>query len=158
MRFDRKQQNSIKQLSFNKVIIKKKTVIGSCAVLCLVVQSCQILCDPMDCSPPGSFVHEDSPDKNTQVGCHALLRGSSQSRDQTWVSHITGGSFTIRATREAQQDQRILLLLLLSRSSRVRLCATPEMAAHQAPPSLGFSRQEHWSGLPFPSPMHEGEK
>ena len=32
---------------------------------------------------------------------------------------------------------------------------TPQMAAHQAPPSLGFSRQEHWSGLPFPSPMHE---
>ena len=32
------------------------------------------------------------------------------------------------------------------------------MAAHQAPPSLGFSRQEHWSGLPFPSLMHESEK
>ena len=32
------------------------------------------------------------------------------------------------------------------------------MAAHQAPPSLGFSRQEHWSGLPFPSPMSESEK
>ena len=32
------------------------------------------------------------------------------------------------------------------------------MAAHQAPPSLGFSRQEHWSGLSFPSPMHESEK
>ena len=32
------------------------------------------------------------------------------------------------------------------------------MAAHQAPPSLGFSRQEHWSGLPFPSPMRESEK
>ena len=32
------------------------------------------------------------------------------------------------------------------------------MAAHQAPPSLGFSRQEHWSGLPFPSPVHENEK
>ena len=32
------------------------------------------------------------------------------------------------------------------------------MGAHQAPPSLGFSRQEHWSGLPFPSPMHESEK
>ena len=42
--------------------------------------------------------------------------------------------------------------------SHVRLCATPEMAAHQAPPSLGFSRQEHWSGLPFPSPMHETAK
>ena len=32
------------------------------------------------------------------------------------------------------------------------------MAAHQAPPFLGFSRQEHWSGLPFPSPTHESEK
>ena len=39
----------------------------------------------------------------------------------------------------------LLLLLLLSHFSRVR------------PPSLGFSRQEHWSGLPFPSPMHESE-
>ena len=49
----------------------------------------------------------------------------------------------------------LLLLLLLSRFSRVRLCAIPEMAAHS---SLWFSRQEHWSGLPFPSPMHESEK
>ena len=52
----------------------------------------------------------------------------------------------------------LLLLLPLSRFSHVRLCATPQTAAHQAPPSLGFSRQEHWSGLPFPSPMHEIEK
>ena len=51
-----------------------------------------------------------------------------------------------------------LLLLLLSRFSCVRLCATPQTAAQQAPPSLGFSRQEHWSGLPFPSPVHESEK
>ena len=50
------------------------------------------------------------------------------------------------------------MLLLLSRFSRVRLCATPETEAHQASPSLGFSRQEHWSGLPLPSPMHESEK
>ena len=55
-------------------------------------------------------------------------------------------------------SELLLLLLLLSRFSRVQLCATPEMAAHQAPPSLGFSRQEHWSGLPFPSPTHESEK
>ena len=46
-----------------------------------------------------------------------------------------------------------LLLLLLNHFSCVQLCATPQTAAHQAPPSLGFSRQEHWSGLPFPSPM-----
>ena len=52
----------------------------------------------------------------------------------------------------------LLLLLLLSRFSRVWLCVTPQTAAHQAPPSLGFSRQEHWSGLPFPSPMHERGK
>ena len=50
------------------------------------------------------------------------------------------------------------VLLLLSRFSRVQLCVTPETAAHQAPLSLGFSRQEHWSGLLFPSPMHESEK
>ena len=47
-----------------------------------------------------------------------------------------------------------LLLLLLSQFSCVRHCATPETAAHQAPLSLGFSRQEHWSGLPLPSPMY----
>ena len=35
--------------------------------------------------------------------------------------------------------------------SRVRLFATPRTVAHQAPPSMGFSRQEYWSGLPFPS-------
>ena len=51
-----------------------------------------------------------------------------------------------------------LCSMLLSRFSRVRLCATPWTAAHQAPPSLGVSRQEHWRGLPFPSPMHESEK
>ena len=36
--------------------------------------------------------------------------------------------------------------------SRVRLVATPWTAAYQAPPSMGFSRQEYWSGLPLPSP------
>ena len=36
--------------------------------------------------------------------------------------------------------------------SRVRLFETPWTVAYQAPPSMGFSRQEYWSGLPFPSP------
>ena len=49
-------------------------------------------------------------------------------------------------------------LLLLSHFIRVRLCATPIDGSPQASPSLGFSRQVHWSGLPFPSPMHESEK
>ena len=47
------------------------------------------------------------------------------------------------------------LRLVLSHFSRVRLCVTPQTAAHQASLSLGFSRQEHWSGLPFLSPMQE---
>ena len=51
----------------------------------------------------------------------------------------------------------LLLLLLLSPFSRVRPCATPETGVHHTPPSLGFSRPEHWSGLPFPSPVHESE-
>ena len=51
-----------------------------------------------------------------------------------------------------------LNITTLSRSSHVWLCATPETAAHQALPSLGLFRQEHWRRLPFPSPMHESEK
>ena len=105
-----------------------------------VAQSCPTLCDPLDCSPPGSSVHGDSPGKNTGVGCHALLqgifptqgsnpglphcrwslsclsyqgsprilewvaypfsKGSSQPRNQTWISCIAGRFFTVWATRE----------------------------------------------------------
>ena len=48
--------------------------------------------------------------------------------------------------------------VLLSHFSHVQLCVTPQTAAHQAPPSLGFSRQEYWSGLSFPFPVHVSEK
>ena len=65
---------------------------------------------------------------------------------------------TIKATYILYIAWEILLLLLLSHFSRVRLCAIRETAAHQASPSLGFHRQEHWSGLPFLSPTHESEK
>ena len=57
-------------------------------------------------------------------------------RSRTQVSHF-------------REDLSWLLLL-----SCFQLCATLEVAAHQAPLSLGFSRQEYWCGLPFPSPMH----
>ena len=73
-----------------------------------------------------------------------------------FISHL-GSEWWTLGLRESRYSLP-LLLLLLSRFSRVRLCATPYTAAHQAPLSLGFSRQEHWSGLPFPSPMHESEK
>ena len=42
--------------------------------------------------------------------------------------------------------------------SSVQFFETPWTVAYQAPPSMGFSRQEYWSGLPFSSPMHESEK
>ena len=44
-------------------------------LLCLVAQWCLTLCDPMECSPPGSSVHGDSSGKNIGVSCHALLQG-----------------------------------------------------------------------------------
>ena len=62
------------KLFYGKLILA--TIIGMCgAVLCLITQSCPILWDPMDCSPPGSSVLGASPGKNTGVGCHALLQG-----------------------------------------------------------------------------------
>ena len=72
-------------------------------MLCLVSESCLTLHQPVDCSPPGSSVHGDSPGKNTGVGCHEPSRGSSQPRDRIQVSHIAGRFFTIWVTREAQE-------------------------------------------------------
>ena len=60
---------------------------------------------------------------------------------------LAGGFFTTSAIWEAP------CLLLLRHCSRIRPCATPQTAAHRAPPSLGFSRQDRWSGVPFPSPL-----
>ena len=45
-----------------------------------------------------------------------------------------------------------LVIVIVKSLSRVRLFATPWTVANQASPSMGFSRQEYWSGLPFPSP------
>ena len=71
------------------------------SVLCLVIQSCPTPCDSMDCSPPDFSVHGDSPGKNTWMVSLPPFRGSSQPRDWTQVSHITGRFFTIWATRES---------------------------------------------------------
>ena len=49
-------------------------IVNDYQVMCLITQSCLTLCNPRDCSPPGSSVHGDSPGKNTGVGCHALLQ------------------------------------------------------------------------------------
>ena len=73
-----------------------------CAVLCWVTQSYPALCNLMDCSPPGSSVHGNSPGKNTG---RSSSRGSSQPTDRTGVSCIAGGFFTSWATREAPQPK-----------------------------------------------------
>ena len=59
--------------------------VSSCFHCCLVAKSCPTLCNPVDCSPPGSSVHGDSPGRRTGVGFHFLLWGSSPARDQTQV-------------------------------------------------------------------------
>ena len=56
----------LKKFAFQTFIVDKR--------MCLVTQSHPILCDPVDCSRPGSSVHGDSPGKNTGVGCQALLQ------------------------------------------------------------------------------------
>ena len=66
-------------------------------VLCMCVhaqllESCPTLCDPVDCTvaaPPSLLCPWDSPDKNTGVGCHVHLQGSSRPRDQTHVSYVS---------------------------------------------------------------------
>ena len=63
--------------------------------LCLVVQSCLILCDPVDCSPPGSSVHGILQARTLEWVAIPFSRGSSPPRDPTTVSGIAGGFFTI---------------------------------------------------------------
>ena len=92
--------------------------------------------------------------------CHITRRKTSWlKRTQKNVNQCGhyGEQFSQKSKKWVTMLLLLLLLLLLSCFSRVRLSETPWTAAHQAPPSPGFSRQEHWSGLPFPSPMHESE-
>ena len=123
----------------------------------LDAQSCLTLCNPMDFSLPGFSVHRVFQVRILEWATFPFSRGSYRPRDCPCIFHSGRRVLFHWAIREAK-GALLLLLLLLSCFSHVRLCATPETAAHQVPWSLGFSRQEHWSGLPFPSPMHESEK
>ena len=71
-------------------------------MLCLVAQLCLTLCDPMDCSPPGSSVHGIFQARILEWVAISFSRGSSRPRDQTRVSHVAGRHFTIWATREVK--------------------------------------------------------
>ena len=88
----------------------------------------------MNCSPPGSSVHEDSPGKNTGVACHFLLQGMDLPHPGTepmslMYPALADGFFTTSATWETHTaltgTQPQTYILLLSRFSRVRPCAAP---------------------------------
>ena len=124
-----------------------------------LLQSCPILCACMDCSLPGSSVQWDSPGENTGVSCHALLQGIFPTQGLNsgllqcrwilyWLSH------------QGNLGKPLFLGYLFTNicgdcCSVAKSChsfATPWTIAQQTPLSMGFSRQEYWSGLPFPSP------
>ena len=68
---NRGMKEAIWERSYNSFIL----IFLRMVCVCLVSQLCPTLCNPMDCSPPGSSVHGDSLCKNTGVGCYALLQG-----------------------------------------------------------------------------------
>ena len=119
--------------------------------MCGHTQLCPTLCNPMDCSPPGSSVHWILQARILEWVPIYNFRGSSWPRDQTHVSCVscTGRWILHCFTWEAPEE---LLKVKVKSLSRVRLFATPWTVAYQAPPSMGFFRQEYWSGFPFPSP------
>ena len=67
-----------------------------------VIHSCPTLCDPVDCSPPGSSVHGILQARVLEWVAISFSRGSSRPRNWTWVSRIEGRRFALWATREAQ--------------------------------------------------------
>ena len=77
-----------------------KSEIFISTLLCLVAQSCLTLCNPVDCSLPGSSVHGISQARILEWGAISFSRGSSRPRDETQVSRIIGRRFTVWATRE----------------------------------------------------------
>ena len=85
--------------------------------------------------------------------CYLLLNPHIVSSHCVTLEKYTYSYAGIILTEGVTPFYLLNILLLLSHFSRVQLCVTPQTASHQAPPSLGFSRQEHWSGLPLPSPI-----
>ena len=94
--------------------------------------------------PHGLYSPWNSLGQNTGVGSLALLQWISPTQELN-----QGLLHCRRILYQLSYQGSPLVPLLLHHFSRGRLCVTPEMAAHQSPPSLGFSRQEHWSGLPL---------
>ena len=94
----------------------------------------------------------DSPGKTTGVGCHFILQGSFPTQGlNTCLLHWQAGSLP----RSQQGLHGTKIKRMISEVKVTQSCqtlATPWTVAHKGPLSMGFSRQDYWSGLPFPSP------
>ena len=97
-----------------------------------VAQSCPTLCDPMDCSPPGSSVHGIFQAWVLEWVAVSFSRRFSWPRDRTWVSHIVGRRFTIWATREVHQKHRRVVVSFKRMSVEIfyrwNLCPRSQLA------------------------------
>ena len=121
----------------------------------------------VSCSPWGLRVGHDLPTKqqqqaglqDTDLGIGESTSGSGKRQWGRALLGSSGHGLERRRGGKVPECKEMLLLLLLSHFSRVRFFATPWTAARQAPLSMGFSRQEYWSGLLLPSPgdlLHPG--
>ena len=102
---------------------------------CLVAKLCLTLCNPMECSQPGSSVHGILQARILEWVAILFSRGSSWPRDQSRVSCIAGEFFTLWATSETLKSKR-----KCSSLSHVQLFATLWTVTSQAPLSMEFSR------------------
>ena len=106
------------------------------------------LCNPMGCSLPGSSVHGVLQASILKWVAILFSRASSQPKDQSQVSCTAGRFFTTEPCGKLFLE----VCCVLSRFGRVQSLTTPWTVARQAPLSTGFSKQEHWNGLPCPPP------
>ena len=126
------------------------------AMLCYAksLQLCQTLCDPIDGSPPGSVVPGILQARILEwvaISFSSAWKEKSESEVANGYMHLDGWVCTL-FTWNYQNIVNYLRAFMCCRFSRVWLCATPWTVARQAPLSVGFSRQECWSGLPCPPP------
>ena len=113
-----------------------------------IAQSCLTLCDLMDYSLSVSSIHGSFQARVLEWIAISFSRGSSRPRKSAFP-----GSPALQADALLSEPMpKNVQLLLLSHFSRVRLFATPWTIVYETPPSMEFSKQENWSGLPFPSP------
>ena len=112
--------------------------------------SCIQFCNSMDCSPPGFTVRRILQARILEWTAISFSRGSSQSRDQTWVSHVTGGCFTIWAIREAPCMVGVCLIFFFFYFTILYwFCHTSTWIHHKTVFQSGYSN------LHSPSAMHE---